>query len=162
MSARDLERLDHTADDFADDFAGDARPEQEQAREDSPDGGDTRTRANSTPSRSSTPGGRNGRPSPAAIEERRARQALTQTRGRVASSTIDPPRELQTPGELWALAVQYLERAAVCLKSAAHHTDNIAAATVGHREVEQLRMMLDRVRPEQHVVDTHGTRRGVA
>jgi hypothetical protein len=79
---------DERHDDFADDFAGDARPEQEQARGDSPDGGD-KARANSQPS---TPGGRNGRPTPAAIEERRVRDSLSETRGRASSSTIDPPR----------------------------------------------------------------------
>lgn len=159
MSARDLERLDHTADDFHEPSRGETDAEQatESAKHSPRDGGD-KTRAHSQPLRSSTPGGRNGRPTPAAIEERRVRQALTETRGRVASS----PRDLQSPGELWALAIQHLERAAVCLKTAAHRTQSPTAASTGHREAEQVRMLLDRVRPEQQVVDTHGTRRGIA
>jgi hypothetical protein len=156
MSARDLERLDHTADDFAEEPS-----RWETDAEQAPVG------AKSQPH---TAG--NHRPSRAERDERRARQALTQTRGRVSSSTLDPPVSpppdgtpgdgLRGPGHYWANAIDLLERAAVNLKTAAYRTQNHASATIGHREADQVRMLLDRIRPEQHVIDTHGTKRSVA
>lgn len=59
----------------------------------------------------------------------------------------------QTDAQLWAAAIAELEHAAVKLKTVALRTNSDPVRQTAHREAEQIRLLIERVRDEQQTLD---------
>jgi hypothetical protein len=63
---------------------------------------------------------------------------------------------LHTPADLWERGIDHLERAASCFQTAGGQSRERHVREVAAREVLQIRMLRDRVRPEQLTLQLEG------